>query len=181
MERSRGGSALEFLRDLYALHAGSPQAADDAALVSLVEFYTKMGEVLLQRVDRVTMLHSLEARAPFLDHDLVEYAFALPGAWKLPDGRLKGHLRDFAAGRLPEEIVSRPKMGFSFPFKEWLRGDLGAVVESAFESSRLFKDGWVSGEFCRDMLSEHRNGLVDHAPRVWMLYSLARWYDRWMS
>ncbi|HAH08192.1 MAG TPA: asparagine synthase (glutamine-hydrolyzing) [Elusimicrobia bacterium] len=180
-ERSKGDPALSFLLGLYALHAGSPQAGDDGALVSLVEFYAKMGEVLLQRVDRVSMLHSLEARAPFLDHELVEHAFALPQAWKLPDGRLKGHLRDLAAGRLPKEIVSRPKMGFSFPFKEWLRGGLGSVVERAFESSRLFQDGWVSGEFCRDLLAEHRSRLVDHAPRVWTLYSLSRWYDRWMA
>ncbi len=155
--------------------------ADDANRISYVEFYTKMSEVLLHRVDRVSMRHSLEARAPFLDHELVELAFSLPGAMKIPERRLKGLLKDVARRRLPAEVIDRPKMGFSFPFKEWLRGPLGPVVESAFDEGRIFKDHWLNRTFCRELLNEHRAGLADHAPRLWMLYSLSRWYDRWIG
>jgi asparagine synthase (glutamine-hydrolysing) len=160
------------------------EARDPEDLVNLVcytEFYTKMNEVLLHRVDRVTMQHSLEARAPFLDHELCELAFSIPGQVKAPDGRLKALLKDVAMRHLPGPVVQRPKMGFSFPFKEWLRGPLGPVVESSLERSRLFKDGWLDGPFARRLLHEHRGGRTDHAPRVWMLYSLARWYDRWVG
>ncbi len=174
--------AMAFIESLYRTFGEySPLPGDPESLVSFIEFYTKMGEVLLQRVDRVSMLHSLEARAPFLDHELAEFCFSLPASLKLPEGELKGLLKRHARGRIPDAIIDRPKMGFSFPFKEWLRKDLGAPVESTLRSSRLFSEGWVDGPFCLRLLAEHRSGLVDHAPRLWMLYSLARWYDRWIA
>lgn len=167
------------------LHARFAQEAADPTdrvnLISFVEFYTKMSETLLHRVDRVTMLHSLEARAPFLDHELCELAFSIPGEKKIPERRLKGLLKDVARKLIPPEIVDRPKMGFSFPFKEWLRGPLGPAVESAFESSKLFAHGWLDAKLPKAMLAEHRRGRADHAPRLWQLYSLARWYDRWVA
>jgi asparagine synthase (glutamine-hydrolysing) len=174
--------AGRFLSHLQSDFAGGAADPGDAVnLISYIEFYTKMSEVLLHRVDRVSMMHSLEARAPFLDHELVELAFSLPGGLKIPQRRLKGLLKDVALRRLPEAVVRRPKMGFSFPFKEWLRGPLGPVVERSFNESRLFSDHWLNRTFCRRLLREHQSGLVDHAPRLWMLYSLARWYDRWIQ
>ncbi len=174
--------AGEFISRLYQRYEREARDPEDLInLVCFTEFYTKMSEVLLHRVDRVTMKHSLEARAPFLDHELCELAFSLPGEVKAPGGRLKHLLKEVALRHLPPPVVRRPKMGFSFPFKEWLRGPLGAVVADTLEHSRLFKDGWIDGPFCRRLLHEHRGGRIDHAPRLWMLYSLARWYDRWIS
>lgn len=171
----------EFVARLYAEYLeAAADPTDLAGLVSYVEFNAKMTEVLLQRVDRVTMLHSLEARAPFLDHQLVELAFSLPEAERIPGRRLKALLKEAARRRLPAEVVDRPKQGFSFPFKEWLRGPLSAPVGECFAGTRLFSDGWVDARFARRLLAEHRAG-VDHAPRVWALYSLARWYDRWIA
>jgi asparagine synthase (glutamine-hydrolysing) len=140
-----------------------------------------MGEVLLQRVDRVTMLQSLEARSPFLDHELVELAFSIPGPWKITNGTSKALLKELAKRVLPQEILTRNKMGFSFPFKERLRGELGPLVERVFNQSRLIKEGWINGDFCKILLAEHRSGRFDHAPRLWMLFDLCRWYDRWIG
>ncbi len=173
------GDFIRYLASSYRRVAAD--RGDRINWICFVEFYTKMSEVLLNRVDRVTMHNSLESRAPFLDRDLVELAFSIPGPSKLPQGRLKGLLKDVAARHLPAEVVNRKKMGFSFPFKEWLRGPLGPAIESVFAGSRLFKDGWVDPKFCSTLLRQHRAGYVDHAPRLWMLYSLARWYDRWMA
>lgn len=175
-------AGLRFLTDLHGRYdALAPDASDDANRVCYVEFKTKMVEVLLQRVDRVSMLESLEARSPFLDQDLIELAFAVPGEWKAPRGRLKGLLKDLAARHLPEPILTRPKMGFSFPFKEWLRGDLGEFVDKSIATSRLFADGWLDRAYFRSMLAQHRSGRVDHAPRLWMVFDLCRWYDRWLA
>ncbi len=176
-----GDPAERFISGLwrdYEEQANDPR--DVANLICWVEFNTKMVEVLLKRVDRVTMRHSLEARAPFLDHELCELAFSIPGAIKFKGGRLKALLKDVARRHIPAEIVDRPKMGFSFPFKQWLRGPLGPAVEEAFEKSRVFRDHWLNRTFCRQMLREHRAGWADHAPRLWALYSLCRWYDRWI-
>jgi asparagine synthase (glutamine-hydrolysing) len=173
--------AEEFIKRLWSEYSEQADDPSDVAnLICWIEFNTKMVEVLLKRVDRVTMRHSLEARAPFLDHELCELAFSIPGRRKF-DGRLKALLKDVARRHIPERIIDRPKMGFSFPFKDWLRGPLGPVVEAAFENGGIFRDHWISRDFCRRLLREHRAGRVDHAPRIWALYSLARWYDRWIS
>lgn len=177
-----GQSGRRFIDSLYAgYRQGAPDPEDLVNLVCYVEFYSKMSEVLLQRVDRVSMLHSLEARSPFLDHELVELAFSIAGERKIAGGRLKSLLKEVARPRLPAAVVDRKKMGFSFPFKEWLRGPLGAEVDGVFKKTKLFSDGWVSGDFARRLLEEHRGGWQDHAPRVWMLFDLCRWYDRWMA
>lgn len=176
-----GDPAERFIAGLwrdYEEHAVDPK--DMESLICWIEFNTKMVEVLLKRVDRVTMRHSLEARAPFLDHELCELAFSIPGSVKFKNGRLKALLKDVARRHLPEAIVDRRKMGFSFPFKEWLRGPLGPVVDDVFEHSKVFRDHWISRQFCRQLLREHRAGWADHAPRLWALYSLCRWYDRWI-
>ncbi len=173
-----GGAALAALHDQFEKSASDP---DDAVnRICYIEFMTKMTEILLQRVDRVSMLHSLEARSPYLDHDLVEAAFSVRGFLKIRGG-LKGLLREYARRRLPAAIVDRAKMGFSFPFKEWLRGGLGGLVEETFAGASLFKDGWVNGDFAHALLREHRSGLFDHAPKTWTLFSLCRWYERWIK
>lgn len=174
-------SGGEFVASLYRDYRAAADPRDRANLVCYVEFFTKMSEVLLKRVDRVTMRHSLEARCPFLDHELAELAFAMPEEVKIPQRRLKGLLKELARRHLPAEVVDRPKTGFSFPFKEWLRGSLGGLVEDRFRDSRLFRDGWLNPRFALSLVREHRRGHFDHAPRVWALFALCRWYDRWIA
>lgn len=159
----------------------SPLPRDPVGLISYIEFRTKMVEILLQRMDRITMLHGVEARCPFLDHDLVELAFSLPGEVKAPRGDLKQLLKKVAEPFLSPGLIHRKKMGFSFPFKDWLRGPLSRPVEDVFLKSRLFKDGWVRREFALSLWKEHVHRRVDHAPRIWALHTLARWYDRWVN
>ena len=178
----RDDPAGDFISRLYQRYEREARDPEDLInLVCFTEFHTKMAEVLLHRLDRVTMRQSLEARAPFLDHELCELAFAIPGEVKAPGGRLKHLLKEVALRHLPPPVVRRPRAGSSFPFKDWLRGPLGGLVEDSFERGRLFKDGWIDGPFCRRLLHEHRGGRVDHSSRLWLLYSLARWYDRWIG
>jgi asparagine synthase (glutamine-hydrolysing) len=172
-----GGRFIARLHADYELQSGASD--DDVNRIAYVEFFGKLSEVLLNRVDRVSMLHSLEARSPFIDHDLVELAFSAPGSMKYQPGHLKALLKDVARPYLPAPIIDRKKMGFSFPFKQWLRGSLGAVVGDALDRGRIFADGWLSAPFAQRLLAEHRAGFADHAPRLWALYSLSLWYDRW--
>ncbi|MBI5882924.1 MAG: asparagine synthase (glutamine-hydrolyzing) [Elusimicrobia bacterium] len=181
LERGDEDAGPRFIESLYRdYREGAARPEDWVGLISYVEFYSKMSEVLLRRLDRVTMLSCLEARSPFLDHELAELAFAIPGAWKIRGGALKSLLKDHGRKVLPASVVNRKKMGFSFPFKEWLRKDLGSVVEGVFKRSRLFSEGWLNREFCMSLLAEHRRGRVDHAPRLWTLYDLCRWHEHWM-
>lgn len=153
---------------------------DDVDLIAYTEIYTKMIEVLVRRVDRISMLSSIEARAPFLDHKLAELVFRTIGHSRIDGGVKKAWLKKVARKHIPVECIDRKKMGFSFPFEQWLYGQMGDVVHERFQESKIFKDGWLNQEYCLGILKDHRSKKRDYAPRIWSLYTLATWYDRWM-
>lgn len=153
---------------------------DDVDLIAYSEIYSKMIEVLVRRVDRISMLSSIEARAPFLDHKVAELVFKTMGKARIDGNVKKAWLKKVAAKHIPAECINRKKMGFSFPFEQWLYGDLGNVVHERFQESKIFKDGWLNQKYCLDILADHRAKKRDYAPRIWSLYTLATWYDRWM-
>ena len=96
--------------------------------MTYLELGQRLPELLLMRLDKVTMANSVEGREPFLDHRLVELAIALPPHLKHRDGVGKWILRQAMRGILPDEIIDRPKQGFGTPMEEWLRGPFGAVA-----------------------------------------------------
>lgn len=153
---------------------------DDVDLIAYTEIYSKMIEVLVRRVDRITMLSSIEARCPFLDQRVSELVFRTMGKARIDGNQKKAWLKKVARKHIPAECIDRKKMGFSFPFEQWLHGDLGKVVHERFQESRIFKDGWLNQKYCLDILKDHRAKKRDYAPRIWSLYTLATWYDRWM-
>ncbi|MFA5583985.1 MAG: asparagine synthase (glutamine-hydrolyzing) [Bacteriovoracaceae bacterium] len=153
---------------------------DNVDLIAYTEIYSKMIEVLVRRVDRISMLNSIEARAPFLDHKIAELVFKTMGYSRIDGNVKKAWLKKVAAKYIPNECIDRKKMGFSFPFEQWLYGDMGNVVHERFQESKIFKDGWLNQEYCLGILKDHRSKKRDYAPRIWSLYTLATWYDRWM-
>lgn len=154
---------------------------DNVDVISYTEIYAKMIEVLVRRVDRITMLHGLEARAPFLDHELAEFVFRLPGEKRLLGGHKKGWLREVALRHIPQDCVVRKKQGFSFPFKSWLHKDFRPLVEERFQEGCIFKDQWLNKDFAMGMLKSHLAGKRDYSPQIWHLYTLGVWYDRWIK
>ena len=105
------------------LRARAPQS-DILQRMIFWEFRNRLPELLLMRVDKVTMAHSIEARVPFLDHRLVEYAMKIPSSLKLKNGITKYILKKAVEGLIPDDIIYRPKQGFNAPMTEWLRGPL---------------------------------------------------------
>lgn len=105
---------------------------DAIGRISVAEMLTYLPNVLLRDTDQMSMAHNLEVRVPFLDHKLVELALALPGSMKVGHKWNKGLFVESLGDLLPPEIVDRPKMGFTFPWKDWLRNDL-----REFASERL--------------------------------------------
>lgn len=181
------------------LHSGNPSAGydyiklvqndlakvsggnfDDVDLIAYTEIYSKMIEVLVRRVDRISMLSSIEARAPFLDHKVAELVFRTMGKSRIDGNVKKAWLKKVARKHIPAECIDRKKMGFSFPFEQWLYGEMGNVVHERFQESKIFKDGWLNQKYCLGILNDHRSKKRDYAPRIWSLYTLATWYDRWM-
>ena len=134
---------------------------------------------ILPKVDMMSMSVSLEARVPFLDHELVEFVAQLPPAMKQRKGRGKALLRRAMDGVLPPEILERPKEGFGMPVKHWLRTELYEQARQAFESSQL--GGMVRPEACLCLLDEHREARADHSHMLWALLTLEEWSRRNLS
>ena len=146
-----------------------------------LELAYRLPELLLMRVDKMTMAHSLEARVPFLDHRLVEMSFSLPSSWKLANGIPKSILKDAVRGVIPDEVIDRPKVGFGAPVSEWLKGEFGRRAEYEIGTCNLFNNGWFDRAYIRRMFEAHRSGRRNFATNLWALYNLAGWYNRWIE
>ena len=119
-----GRSSAMVVQEYYdELYQAQP-AADGLQMMSYVELRNRLPESLLMRVDKISMAHSIEARAPFLDYELVAFALSLPTRLKISEGRTKRVLREAVRPFLPQEILHRSKQGFRVPLPDWLAGDL---------------------------------------------------------
>lgn len=132
---------------------------------------------ILVKVDRMSMAHSLEVRAPFLDYRIVELAANLPAAWKLGPADSKLILKSTFRSQLTPEILAPRKRGFSIPMADWLRGDLRPEIEAlAHEGSRGVLGGVINFREVRQLWTEHRAGVRNHAPMLWRLMFLEAWW-----
>ncbi len=162
--------------------AARKPSADALERMVYLELKNRLPELLLMRVDKITMSTSIEARVPFLDHKLVEFALSIPQEVKLRDGRTKALLKRAMRGILPDEILDRPKQGFSAPVAEWLRGGaLGTAVREALLSGALRRRDWVDMKYVEHMLETHVARRADHSVHLWNLFNLELWYRRWID
>lgn len=131
---------------------------------------------LLPKTDRVTMAHSVEARAPFLDAEWVEWTARLPQKYKVRGLKTKWLLTAAFADQLPPEILGRGKQGFSVPIGLWLQRELRAWAhERLIENSRL--NEWFKPEAVRRLLDEQARGHINHGKKIWALLMLAVWLN----
>jgi asparagine synthase (glutamine-hydrolysing) len=160
------------------------EASDDADVfqrMTYLELRQRLPELLLMRMDRIAMASSVEAREPFLDHDLVTLALALPPRMKHRDGQGKHVLREAMRDVLPPAVLARPKQGFGSPVPEWLRGDFGRDAQLAVQRSALAERGLLDYDVVDGLFAAHRHGRGDWSKHLWNLYCVSRWYDRWIA
>jgi asparagine synthase (glutamine-hydrolysing) len=143
-----------------------------------LELRLRLPELLLMRVDKISMSTSVEARVPFLDHHLVEFTMDLPLNLRLRGDVGKYVLKKAVRGVLPDEIIDRPKMGFGAPMREWLRGPFGDYARERLLGSEL---ALFDSERVRTMLDEHHDETADHSIHLWVLLNLVLWHDHWIS
>ncbi len=153
----------------------------DLAAYQLLDFELYLSGDLLAKVDRSTMAHGLESRAPFLAHELIERSLALPASLKLRGKTGKWVLKEAARELLPPAVRTRRKQGFSPPFSAWARGPLRAQVEARLASERLERAGVLDPDAVRDVLRAHVAGRVDRGRTLWALLSLQMWAEKWVS
>ncbi len=145
------------------------------------EFKLRLPELLLMRVDKITMSVSLEARVPFLDHDLVSYTMDFSMQQKVPEGAAKHLLKQAVRGLIPDAIIDRPKMGFGAPMSDWLKGEFGMQAEMQMLKSAMVKRAFFDMDAIKHMFARHRRGTADHSLHLWTLYNLHVWYDHWID
>ena len=136
---------------------------------------------LLMKQDQMSMAASLESRVPFLDHKLVEFTSSLPERLKLRRWTTKYVLRQSMKGVLPEQILTRPKMGFPVPIGAWFRGAYAPVLDEYVLGSRALERGIFNADTVRTLVNEHKGGVANHSERLWSLVNLEMWFRRFID
>jgi asparagine synthase (glutamine-hydrolysing) len=136
---------------------------------------------MLAKVDRMSMAHGLEARVPFLDHELVEFAARLPPHFKLRKGVGKYILRKVMADRLPPSTLSRRKEGFNIPVAKWLRGDLSDLLQDTLSTTKLNAVGIWKAHNIQKMIVDHQARRRDYGHQLWGLLTFMLWWGQFME
>ncbi len=136
---------------------------------------------LLTKVDIAAMAHGLETRAPFLNHELVEWVSRIPGELKVWDNEGKALLKSALEPFVPRECMYRPKVGFRVPVAKMMREELRAATEAVLLGDRFADRRLVRREFVQQMLNEHGTQRQEHGTRLWALLMLEMWYRTWID
>lgn len=144
-----------------------------------VDLKSYLSDNCLTKVDRMSMAVSLEARVPFLDHEVVELAFRMPARLKVRGGQTKVGLKRLAARHVPRECVYRSKQGFSIPIKNWLREVFRPLMEELLSPARLLAEGLFVPEAVAQLTREHLTGTANHSHVLWGLMVFQDWRRRW--
>jgi asparagine synthase (glutamine-hydrolysing) len=134
---------------------------------------------LLERGDRMTMAASIEARVPFLDHELAEFASSLPDHYRVRGMRSKWILREAGKQLLPERILTRPKVGFRVPVNRWFRGEMREYLLDHLQGGSSMTRAYYDPQALDGVLAEHLNGSQNHEKLLWALLNLEIWHRQY--
>jgi asparagine synthase (glutamine-hydrolysing) len=166
------------LFDTLSAASGAP---DYASTLQSIDIRCYLPEDILTKVDKASMLVSLESRVPLLDHVLMEFVATMPTGLKFQNGAGKAILKKAMADQLPPQTLTRGKMGFGVPLAEWFRGDLGAYARDVLEGRRTRERGLLDPRAMSTVLDEHQSGTRDRSSQIWALLCLEEWARRWLD
>jgi asparagine synthase (glutamine-hydrolysing) len=172
-----GGREPDDTRLNEPLPGSLPAIHDRLQLLDVIGY---LPDDILAKVDRSTMAVSLEARVPILDHRVLEFAWRVPYRQKYREGRGKWLLRSVLYRHVPETLVDRPKMGFSVPVGEWLRGPLRDWAEELLSPARLDEAGFIAGPI-RHRWEAHRSGARNWDNAIWAVLMFQSWHADFLA
>ena len=152
-------------------------AKDRMTLLQYLDLKLYLQEAILVKVDRASMASSLEVRAPFLDHELVEFVMGLPSSLKLKGFTSKYLLKQAMSDILPTEIIQRKKKGFGVPIAKWIKGPLKELFEDMLSSRRIKQEGVFNAPYVESLLQDHLKNKKDNRKQLWTLLIWELWVD----
>ena len=155
-----------------------PQNGNNVEAMRRWDVHQYLPDGLLVKVDRASMSASLESRAPLLDHNVVELAFALPQQMLVRNGVGKWVLRRVLDRYVPRHLVERPKAGFSVPLADWLRGPMRDWAESLINPARIDDEGLLDSRQVSSMWSQHVSGSYDRSTYLWNILMFQAWHGQ---
>ncbi len=167
----------DFIREKFS----AASAATPLDQQEYVDIHTYLCDDILVKVDRMSMLVSLEARTPFLDYRFVEFCATLPPHLRLAGRQTKYLLKKAMQNLLPDLILRRGKEGFSIPIKQWMKQELRPLMEEYLSVDRLRRGGEFQPATVQRLMQEHLTGKENHSHRLWALMSYQMWRERWLE
>jgi len=168
--------------DLFRGYLENAPAKDDLSRLLYLDSKTYLPGDILTKVDRMSMLTSLEARSPMVDHIFLEWATGLASEWKMRGGEQKYILRKLALRvGVPREVLYRPKQGFALPLVHWTRHELKEMILTVLLEPRTLQRGYLNPRAVRQLLDEHFRQRRNHAGRIWRLLMLELWHRNYLE
>jgi asparagine synthase (glutamine-hydrolysing) len=172
-------TSIDEAYDPYFLQSSAwPPVSDYVSWMMCADVKTYLPDDLLVKVDRAAMSASLETRAPFLSHELYEFCWSLPPAYKFHAGASKSLLKDVLRRHLPAELFERPKMGFAVPIAKWLRSDLREYAEAHLSRAALTSTGFLDADRIGGIWCQHKEGKRDLSATLWNVITLVSWMEK---
>ena len=156
-------------QEVFDRHASRAGTNDALALIQYLDLKTYLVGDINTKVDRASMAHSLEVREPLMDHELVDWLATLPSNFKIQGQEGKALFKKSMEPHLPQDVLYRPKMGFSVPLARWFRGPLRQRVQDAVLGERLMATGWFNPVYLRHVVEAHQSGARDYSAPIWTL------------
>jgi asparagine synthase (glutamine-hydrolysing) len=174
---ANGSNPLEFFAK-YISHSNGKGIIDTVLLTDLMNY---LPNDLLVKVDIASMANSLEARSPFLDHKVIEFAASLPENIKQQGKDTKSLLKKVAARLVPRDVIYRQKMGFGVPLKYWLGNELQGFTREVLLSEKAKNRGLFDARTVEKLIDEQKRDTKDNSWKIWTLLMLELWFQRFID
>ena len=157
------------------------ESSSEVTRTQYVDIKTVLEGDMLAKVDRMSMVNSLETRAPFLSKDIVEFAWSIPDEYKLCGRNKKRILKDAFEDMLPDSFCKLPKSGFGIPLDYWFRTSLNSWVHDLLSQESIEKEGFFNWGYVKSLIEEHEKGIRNNKNKIWTLIVFEKWYKHFMS
>ena len=157
------------------------ESSSEVTRTQYVDIKTVLEGDMLAKVDRMSMVNSLETRAPFLSKDIVEFAWSIPDEYKLCGRNKKRILKDAFEDMLPHSFCKLPKYGFPIPLDYWFRTSLNSWVHDLLSQESIEKEGFFNWGYVKSLIEEHEKGIRNNKNKIWTLIAFEKWYKHFMS